>query len=618
MILVLAVFSYSIVGASDLPRHVDPSLLGSEYPFSPQLFELYTSAFGSIIAGEYVDARSLLDTVLMAYAPPDVRESLEEYTDFVVDVIGGFESTESSLEEAVHHLRWLREKLAADSIDEALRCLWETNRTIGILEASSSPLALELKSSAQTLLQGVTELGLHLEDVNLEILGALEEAELIGLLRTAGLRESELVISIDVEEALVGSSASIEGYLVDVNGTGLQVRDVDVFLGGNRIDTVSTDFSGFFASEIDVPFLYQESVSVHAEYWPKEEDVDRFTPSSSDALEISLIYFSPSLKVEVPSVGYPSKTAKVSGWLSFEGEALGGIAVQAVSFGRRQISKSGEDGFFEFDIAVPSDVVEGMADVVVESKPSDLYGPVRVVEDMEITRLPVSLVLDKPSWTFSGGYAEIEGLVSFEGVPLGDCMVEVKGRNQVEYVRTLSDGKFVAYLEYPLISLSSRYPFSLKVVPEEPWLRSVAIDGDIFVVNVVTLFCAPVFLGAAVFYVLQRNRDAGFVASKVDALDVSLVGSPSDMSSRGGFEGLYLRALGAIALLSEVVIRPSNTIREYLALISGKVSAGIFSVFERLSLLYERWVYGRKRGGPPLRRAERMLEDLEDNSEFEG
>ena len=149
-------------------------------------------------------------------------------------------------------------------------------------------------------------------------------------------------------------------------------------------------------------------------------------------------------------------------------------------------------------------------------------------------------------------------------------------------------------------------------------LRSVAVDGSVLVVNLVTLFCAPVFLGATVFYVLQRNRDAGFVASQVDVVDSSLVGSNSELSSRGGFEGLYLRALGVIALISEVVIRPSNTIREYLALISGKVNAGIFSVFERLSLLYERWVYGRRRGRPPLRRAERMLEDLEDNSEFEG
>ena len=216
MLCSLALLSLSIAGAVDLPRHVDPSLLGLEYPFVSQLFGLYRSAFSSIIAGEFVDARSLIDTALEVYVPPDSRELFDGYNGLVSEVIGEFESTESSLDSALGHLRWMRENLAEDSLDEAVGFLLETNVTIGLIEVASMSIASDFRGAPDQLLQGVGELGLHLEDLRFEIGRALDEVESI---RVAGLHETEVLVEALEDEVLVGDSAYIAGYLSDKNGT---------------------------------------------------------------------------------------------------------------------------------------------------------------------------------------------------------------------------------------------------------------------------------------------------------------------------------------------------------------------------------------------------------------
>lgn len=605
------------VGGYKIPRHVDPEALLSEKPSPVQLFSVYSSVFHSVATGNYSRVYELMEVFEDVYIPVNARGSIEDYNALIGEIAERFKSTEEGLDESWHFLRWLQDDQAQHYLGEALRSLSEADSSVAMLADSSDDLASLFDSAPVVLLLGVDELRVRMDEFNDEIFQVSEAIEDTELLKMLGLEATELVLDADLESVFVGERLRVYGILKDADGYGLAGKEIELFFESRAVGVTVTDEDGSFSFEFETPFLYQEEAVLSAEFWPAEIDSSLLAPCRSNSVVMLLVYYSPVIEVQVPAQGYPSKSIRVSGAVTHSGNSLAGLPIVVEAFGRVESTITDSKGGFEMEVTVPVGLSNGAEDIVVESQPFSVYGPSRVVSVVEITRYPIVVEFDKPVWTFSGGNSRISGNVSVSGGPLRDCFVEIRGDDKVTSTTTFRDGSFVAYLEFPVTELSSKYGYTLRAQPVEPWIGSFEYSGSLLVVNVVTLFCLPVVLEVVIFNylgrsILKKRAEKEESASDVMDDDFEVVSIP-----KGGMVGLYTRALDFVSRVTRIDISPSNTIREYLELVKERLGSGVYKVFERLSLLYERWIYGRPQAKPPLEPSERLLDEMAETSEDE-
>lgn len=111
--------------------------------------------------------------------------------------------------------------------------------------------------------------------------------------------------------------------------------------------------------------------------------------------------------------------------------------------------------------------------------------------------------------------------------------------------------------------------------------------------------------------ILKKNAEKESASPKEDD-GFEVVSVP-----KGGMVGVFTRALDFVSRVSNINISPSNTIREYLFLVKGRLGFGVYRVFERLSLLYERWIYGHPQAMSPLEPSEKLLDEMTETTEDE-
>lgn len=609
--------SQTVLGESDLPRHIDPSILTSESPYSIQLFGLYDSIFSFLKNGNYTEARYLINSVMDIYVPSDAKGLFDDYNDYLIVLAENLEYAEFDINGAWGKLSWLQDTLAEDSLENALIHLSDANVTVASLGDASIEVGDFLKVSPELLLQGLDGIVLRLVDYRNEVLLAQDEVCLINGLKNAGLKETNIQIESSLDDVLIGETVSLSGTLMIENGTVLPQKDVDVFIESTHLGKYTTNSVGSFNTSIVVPYIYTGSASIHAEYWPDGDDITAYVPSTSNQINLGLSYYVPTIEFDIPEAGYPSQTFTLTGEISYLDKPLSNISIEAFSFWKTLRTVSNADGLFQINIDTPNDIGEGMSKIIVESLPSGVFGSASLTGSIEVKRLPLTVDYDVASWSYSGGSTSIDGKVSAEGVPLSNCSITVKMGSEILNLITEKDGSFSANLKFSIDTLSSSQSYTLNVIPQEPWISSGSYSGSVYVVNVFTIFGLPLFLGAVFFsgfrrYLGNRKHPPGDETSDGESLS-----DYADDVEHIGIVGIYLSSLRLIRRYTKSLIRPEHTIREYLTHVQDKLESRIYRLFEQLSILYEKWLYGRREDKKSVESAEKMLEEIEDNLEYE-
>jgi hypothetical protein len=116
------------------------------------------------------------------------------------------------------------------------------------------------------------------------------------------------------------------------------------------------------------------------------------------------------------------------------------------------------------------------------------------------------------------------------------------------------------------------------------------------VINLFTVLSIPVLLGAAAYLASKRIRwrpkpialEAKPLLRDVnppDALPGIAIEEPK------GVRGTFIWLVSAIAAKLGLVLGKSQTIREWLKDVGSKLDKPVLGLVERLSLVYERWLY---------------------------
>ena len=629
LLFVLLVCQVSVVYAQ-YPRHVDPAQYELAEPDPEVLFMLYHNLYMGMIMENMTIQEEWLRWVMDVYSVEDLTLMFKEYGEELRLESSNlnltrfyFDKSMLYFDEAMHNIGELDLQTAWDNFLQGLMYLEQSNDTIPVLRDSTTRLGARLEADPVILLDDIDELqalideyaefaqltmdlieggkmsGEDLGKIKDVLQGVVEEEllnELLGYIDDLGggvdllsVTQTQLTVYTNVSSVWVGAGVGVSGRLT-AGGVGLPGRVISVTLGEDAYTAVS-DGDGVFALDLRVPHVYEDSVVVRASYWPRGEDAKVYMPATVSGT-LFLLFIVPELDLSHSGFALPGCLWTLSGVLTHDGAGLPGFEIKLRIFGEDYGAVTDEGGGFGFDVNVPVDVPLGSAFVLVSSEPSGVYSGVLKRFSVNVVQLPLVLEVDSPGWVLSGFIGRLRVSLTAGGLPVDLCEIRLVGEDDggVDYS---VDGVGCVDVAVPLLRFSGDYAWRLVADPAEPWIGGASLSGGFYVVNTMSVLFSVACVGVLAYILGRRLRDievkvGGLVEPVVEPLSVP-VAEPVPVSS---FSGLFLVALRIVERLSGVVMAPSDTLREHLARVLGRVSGRFGELFSELVARYELWLYG--------------------------
>lgn len=602
------------VYAGDYLWHIDSESLVTVEPDPEMLFMIYHNIFEGMLLENVTIEEEWFNLAGEIATVPDLDLLLQEYGDQLLEQAIALNNTKFYLDQAVANIGEFDFESARSSFFKGLSALQASNRSIPILEETTIRLGERLRANPEILLQDLEDLGFYIDDyqsfvqVLVDYLGgeplSEDDIELLketlagvideGYLESIGdivdpkvLVRTKLTLNVTPNSVLVGDYLQIDGRLTSSVGP-LESKKIAISVGGEE-RIVSTGPDGLFEVQIQVPYNYKESTVVQCFYWPKGNDVSVYAPSTAFQ-EIELIYYVPEIKSEYGEA-LPGLNWNVSGSLTYDGHGLEGFTVGASLLGMVRSSVTDESGLFEISVPVDPGTPVGAFTASVYSASNLEYSGVVKTFPVQVVKMPLMLQVKDSSLIFSGGFATLDIWVESNGIPLDRARIRVTD----EYVSTAYtvNGSSSVSLYSDLFRSTGDFPYTVSVTPREPWIESASISGTFPVYSSFLVIGYFVVLGSLAYNDYVRGKpQMDYPEIKSNIRSVEMPVKPI-ASKPGSFSWLYQSVLSFVESITGVVIRPSDTIREYVGRITNRLSEGIRRVFEELSMLYERWLYDR-------------------------
>ena len=131
--------------------------------------------------------------------------------------------------------------------------------------------------------------------------------------------------------------------------------------------------------------------------------------------------------------------------------------------------------------------------------------------------------------------------------------------------------------------------------------------GDVTVVNLLTL--AP--LGVLVVgYIISQRPKQVILTTVMEDMKIE-----STIPKLRGLSGVYVSALDFVSNKTGLILSPNLTLREYLEVTKPRLVKSIFSLFRKLTQMYESWFYGPTKNRAPIRTSKLMVDRMEEQDE---
>jgi hypothetical protein len=152
------------------------------------------------------------------------------------------------------------------------------------------------------------------------------------------------------------------------------------------------------------------------------------------------------------------------------------------------------------------------------------------------------------------------------------------------------DGEFDVGVSVPFWASSQVSGLRVEASPREAFVDGGAVGLETQIINTGFLAAVLAVSGSAVYLVSRRRPrrvvDGAPVREVVEAVEPEPP-RVDDASS------LYRGALLVVRRITGYGILSSETVREYLGRVRGALEERVYAVFEEVSLVYDRWLYGR-------------------------
>jgi hypothetical protein len=583
-------------------RHVNPAAEAEQPPLPAFLALLATNAFDSLISRDYGAVAEGLKTLGAIQIPERYKFIANRFMQLLNDTSRLLNETEGLLDQAEADIKLGRGEDAKPLLHQASARLASANATRIELRSASEELARTFLLPADQLRHRVDELGRVIAELHWRLLGLLEMIE-----RQTMLEDTYLIIDVTPKTVWTGGSIEVSGQLY-TSKAGLSGRSVQIYADGRWMAEAVTGDNGEFHASVNLPYIYKPKIPIEARYLPKGPDSEAHKPSTSNTVEIGLLYLRPSIKVEMVGKALPGKTFIIKGYVEAE-RPLPYSAVK-ISWLGGSLTASLEEGRFNATLHTPEDALEGEYTLKVEAPPWQIFAPADATIQVTVQRLPLNVTLQPPLIVFAGLPSNLNGKIIYNQEEF-NITVRAIFVGQAYTVR--SSGEFSLDLSVPLTVFSGYQDYEVHVYPDLPWYRSAGLRGSLLVVNPLTI-TVPLGLVSALALRLPRGR-------KVEAaeLEEGLRGREAQPQApvkayfaASGLQwliDLYWQAVVIVIRLTGVDMKPPMTMREYLQAVSSSLG-GLRAAFEALTLAAEKALYAPTVSAEEAESAKKALEKL--------
>ena len=379
-----------------------------------------------------------------------------------------------------------------------------------------------------------------------------------------------LTINLTSGSAVVGSTIMAYGRLTLPNGTGLGGQLILVTVNGRVIASAVTNSTGFYIVNITLPYIYVNETSVKALFIP----VNKGLAGSTAEATVRLLFNETRLVIHVNGT-----VVKWGDYLLIWGNVTGGDRAVTVMVGGLSLNATSING--RFNLTIPTSVLRpSNITLLIYVKPNLTYSPAE-------RALNITVVGVRPSIRLSGTVllAGLTGAIRISIEP------PVKGN--LTLLVNLGPLRRAVVVNSPTVTIPIRLPLTLGMgfttlnvtITPNPPIEGVAATVRVLVVNLAQLAILAALAPAALVAVrLTRGvRHRAPVTQTPVAVTVETVVKPlrqpipsarlSDPRVKAILDSLT-KAIMAVGAATGIAFGGGLTLREYLALVSGRLTDG--------------------------------------------
>lgn len=545
------------------------------------------------------DARDLLNELKHADVPDDVQLIINQYNEVWQSLFSTLGNLEALLDEASgllanNQIYELRQKFnSADndikkvytllnSIDTATNSLCNK---LGVFSASATSQLNQAHKSLE-------ESQVRLDDL-VNMLEGLHQKLSEQYIQKEQLISTEVSLSIDPESAYVGDIVTASGKLIG-DGSSLIGKTVSLTADNYTLATAITKLNGLYTAAIELPYKYDENMTVNAVYSPASNDVDSYLACISPPVAVTTEYYQTVLEASVPLKIYRGLPFTVSGEVTSDNDNIPRSA--KVLLDNTLLTTETISGRFSFEIMPPDEFLPGQGKLAIDVSPQGRYAGASAHSSISVSLLPINIDTRIPSVILTPGDIEISGIIYSELGPVMDAEVNLKLDDASVAATSRSDGGFQGTIKscvLPDDAPPTTNPFYVSSTPTDSTydfspigIREITITADtpqspgfilevkrqIITINPLSLGLILAILAALWLFVRRRSRTLTHAEAAMTPVENAVL--PKDIPMPVKIPGLtgiggqvlstYRSVLAVVEKFSGVIMSPDTTLREFL------------------------------------------------------
>ncbi len=426
---------------------------------------------------------------------------------------------------------------------------------------------------------------------------------------------------------VTSSQSSLEtGGFVQVNGSlkfGVKAvanDQISFFLNGTKFASAITDQNGFFSINSSTPFEYKSVAAIWAVASGSSSSSPTFQGAVSNILYLKLIFNQTQISVQDPPAILPTYNFTISGRLTTSsGVALPDAPIKIISFNEPYLLKTNTSGFFSSSLTVPPNASDGLHTIYASFAPQGVFGPAVNFTTIQVVRETPEVTINPVSLVYSGFAREISGKVVANGTGVSFANITLSSPWGKFLTESNATGGFNIGFTVPLSTFWPSNNIKVSMHPSQPFIKDATLTSSVTVVNPLD-FLFPLLVAGVLVYEL---RNLGLLRSRKGSIDKideekevdltvqNLISHVDEIRSIPRLVSLYRNLLIIAATKFDLKFLPSSTIREIVTQVSSSAQDSGMQEFEKISTIFEDYLYAKNSEGTEVSAAEDAFARLE-------
>lgn len=305
----------------------------------------------------------------------------------------------------------------------------------------------------------------------------------------------------------------------------------------------------------------------------------------------------PTIKVTTPKNVFPGENFTITGSLTRANNPITNTIMKINWTEQETKTNTNEQGNFSQTLNTPPTLPKGKQTlkITTENQPETTS----IKRTIKIIKIKPKITTTTPNLSFSGRKITIKGTIKAENEPLTDSEILIRIGEKTRKTKTNETGDFTLSPRIPITKLSGNYQPTIIVNPNNPKIDNARKTTEVLNLNPLTLTIATLAI-ITLIIIWWRRTEKPTKIEKQKPTKTPLKKPETQIQEEeepGEIERLFLKALKTVAKFTGINIEETQTIREYLSRVKGRLGRA-YEPFKRLSLKFEKHIYGKTKTTP--------------------